>query len=160
METSATGYWSMDFFANTRPDAVAASRPKVTWIVPSSSRITFIQTNIVGTFTLLKPRAFMFATQPGRAFHLHHVSTDGVYGSLGSRDPAFREVSPYAPNSPYAAAKAASDHLVRAYHHTHGLPVTMSNCFPGNTGLTSSRRKLIPLVIVNAARGQAFANLR
>ena len=114
---------------------------------------TFIQTNIVGTFTLLEAARVYVATRPGRAFHFHHVSTDEVYGSLGPRDPAFREVSPYAPNSPYAASKAASDHLVRAYHHTYGLPVTMSNC-SNNYGPYQFPEKLIPLVIVNALEGK------
>jgi dTDP-glucose 4,6-dehydratase len=83
----------------------------------------------------------------------HHISTDEVYGSLGPSDPAFTETTPYAPNSPYAASKAASDHLVRAYHHTFGLPVTTSNC-SNNYGPYHFPEKLIPLMIVNALAGK------
>ena len=83
----------------------------------------------------------------------HHVSTDEVYGSLGPDDPPFRETTPYAPNSPYAASKAASDHLVRAYHHTYGLPVTISNC-SNNYGPYQFPEKLIPLTLVNALDGR------
>ena len=83
----------------------------------------------------------------------HHVSTDEVYGSLGPADPAFTETTPYAPNSPYSASKAASDHLVRAYHHTYGLPVTTSNC-SNNYGPYQFPEKLIPLMIVNVLLGR------
>jgi dTDP-glucose 4,6-dehydratase len=83
----------------------------------------------------------------------HHISTDEVYGSLGPDEPAFSEDTPYAPNSPYAASKAASDHLVRAYHHTYGLPVTTSNC-SNNYGPYQFPEKLIPLMIVNALEGR------
>ena len=83
----------------------------------------------------------------------HHVSTDEVYGSLGPNDPAFHELTPYAPNSPYAASKAGSDHLVRAYHHTYGLPVTTSNC-SNNYGPYQFPEKLIPLMLVNALDGK------
>ncbi|MGH8283462.1 MAG: dTDP-glucose 4,6-dehydratase [Gammaproteobacteria bacterium] len=115
----------------------------------------FMQTNVIGTHTLLKAakRAWLDDkawTGPGR---FHHVSTDEVYGSLGPEDPPFTEETPYAPNSPYSASKAASDHLVRAYHHTFGLPVTISNC-SNNYGPYQFPEKLIPLVIVNALNGK------
>ena len=90
----------------------------------------FIQTNVVGTHVLLKAakRAWLDDKSWEGNCRFHHVSTDEVYGSLGLDDPAFTEETPYAPNSPYSASKAASDHLVRAYHHTYGLPTTISNC--------------------------------
>ena len=96
---------------------------------------------------------------PGKPVRFHHVSTDEVYGSLGPSDPPFTEATPYAPNSPYAASKAASDHLVRAYHHTYGLPVTTTNC-SNNYGPFQFPEKLIPLMIVNALEGRAAAGLR
>ena len=88
-----------------------------------------------------------------RRRRFHHVSTDEVYGSLEPDDPAFTETTPYAPNSPYSASKAASDHLVRAYHHTYGLPVTTSNC-SNNYGPYQFPEKLIPLMMVNALEGK------
>jgi dTDP-glucose 4,6-dehydratase len=112
----------------------------------------FIQTNIVGTFHLLESvRAYWGGLQgAGRdAFRLLHVSTDEVYGSLGPGDAAFTETHRYEPNSPYSASKAASDHLVRAYHHTYGLPVVTTNC-SNNYGPFHFPEKLIPLMIVNA----------
>jgi len=113
----------------------------------------FVETNVVGTHNLLKAaRTVWFADVAGMAagrYRFHHVSTDEVYGSLGANDPPFSETTPYAPNSPYAASKAASDHLVRAYHHTYGLPVTTSNC-SNNYGPYHFPEKLIPLMIVNA----------
>jgi len=112
----------------------------------------FIRTNINGTHALLK--AARKAFEAGRGFvRFHHVSTDEVYGSLGPRDPAFSETTPYAPRSPYAASKAASDHLVQAYNHTFGLPVTISNC-SNNYGPYHFPEKLIPLMIVNALSGK------
>jgi len=91
----------------------------------------FIQTNVLGTHNLLKAaRAAWLESDAAPGVHrFHHVSTDEVYGTLGPDDPAFTEETPYAPNSPYAASKAASDHLVRSYHHTYGLDVTTSNCY-------------------------------
>ncbi|HKV98053.1 MAG TPA: dTDP-glucose 4,6-dehydratase [Gammaproteobacteria bacterium] len=111
----------------------------------------FVETNVVGTHVLLKAarRAWLDTKSAARAHRFHHVSTDEVYGSLGSGDPPFTESTPYAPNSPYSASKAASDHLVRAYHHTYGLPVTISNC-SNNFGPYQFPEKLIPLMIVNA----------
>lgn len=113
----------------------------------------FIETNIVGTHELLKvARACWLTDHPG-PHRFHHVSTDEVYGSLEPSDPAFREDTPYAPNSPYAASKAASDHLVRAYHHTYGLDVTTSNC-SNNYGPFQFPEKLIPLVLMNMLAGK------
>ena len=116
----------------------------------------FIQTNIVGTFRLLEAvRAYYGQLGDGarQAFRLLHVSTDEVYGSLAKDDPAFTETNRYEPNSPYSASKAASDHLVRAYHHTYGLPVLTTNC-SNNYGPYHFPEKLIPLVIHNALAGK------
>ncbi len=116
----------------------------------------FIQTNVVGTFNLLESvRAYWSALSAAEqsGFRFLHVSTDEVYGSLGPGDPAFRETTPYAPNSPYSASKAASDHLVRAYHHTYGLPALTTNC-SNNYGPYQFPEKLIPLVIHNALEGK------
>ena len=116
----------------------------------------FIQTNIMGTFRLLEAvRAYWGALLPEtkRAFRFLHVSTDEVYGSLAKTDPAFTETHRYEPNSPYSASKAASDHLVRAYHHTYGLPVLTTNC-SNNYGPYHFPEKLIPLMIVNALAGK------
>jgi len=116
----------------------------------------FIQTNIVGTFHLLEAvRAHWSGLAPEEksSFRFLHVSTDEVYGSLAKLDPAFRETHRYEPNSPYSASKAASDHLVRAYHHTYGLPVLTTNC-SNNYGPYHFPEKLIPLMIVNALAGK------
>ncbi len=116
----------------------------------------FIQTNIVGTFQLLEAvRAYWGGLPDERktAFRLLHVSTDEVYGSLSKTDPAFTETNRYEPNSPYSASKAASDHLVRAYHHTYGLPVLTTNC-SNNYGPYHFPEKLIPLLIVNSLAGK------
>jgi dTDP-glucose 4,6-dehydratase len=116
----------------------------------------FIETNIVGTWSLLEEaRSYWESLHgPERAgFRFLHVSTDEVYGSLGPRDPAFTESTPYAPNSPYAASKAAADHLVRAYHHTYGFPALTGNC-SNNYGPYQFPEKLIPLVIRNALAGE------
>lgn len=116
----------------------------------------FIQTNIVGTFHLLEAVREYWNGLPeqGKAeFRFLHVSTDEVYGSLGKDDPAFRETNRYEPNSPYSASKAASDHLVRAYHHTYGLPVLTTNC-SNNYGPYHFPEKLIPLCIQNALGGK------
>ncbi|MDO9202478.1 MAG: dTDP-glucose 4,6-dehydratase [Hydrogenophaga sp.] len=118
----------------------------------------FIQTNIVGTFHLLESVRAYWGSLPGaerEAFRFLHVSTDEVYGSLGKNDPAFTENHRYEPNSPYSASKAASDHLVRAYHHTYGLPVLTTNC-SNNYGPYHFPEKLIPLMIVNALAGKAL----
>ena len=116
----------------------------------------FIQTNIMGTFRLLEAvRAYWggLTAESKQAFRFLHVSTDEVYGSLAKEDPAFSEGNRYAPNSPYSASKAASDHLVRAYHHTYGLPVLTTNC-SNNYGPYHFPEKLIPLMIVNALAGK------
>ena len=118
----------------------------------------FIQTNIVGTFRLLEAvRAYygQLANTAKNEFRFLHVSTDEVYGSLAKDDPAFTETHQYEPNSPYSASKAASDHLVRAYHHTYGLPVLTTNC-SNNYGPYHFPEKLIPLVIHNALAGKAL----
>lgn len=116
----------------------------------------FIQTNVVGTFNLLEEvRAYWgeLGEEDKANFRFLHVSTDEVYGSLGPNDPAFKETNRYEPNSPYSASKAASDHLVRAYHHTYGLPVLTTNC-SNNYGPYHFPEKLIPLVIHNALAGK------
>ncbi|MGA9643550.1 MAG: dTDP-glucose 4,6-dehydratase [Terriglobales bacterium] len=116
----------------------------------------FIRTNVHGTFALLEEtRAYWSALSDSEraAFRFLHISTDEVYGSLAPGDPAFTESTPYAPNSPYSASKAASDHLVRAYHHTYGLPVLTTNC-SNNYGPYQFPEKLIPLMILNACEGK------
>lgn len=116
----------------------------------------FIDTNIVGTHTLLKAaKACWLESDLTRNNLFHHVSTDEVYGTLSANDPAFSETTPYAPNSPYAASKAASDHLVRAYHHTFGLRVTTSNC-SNNYGPFQFPEKLLPLCMLNILSGKAL----
>ena len=118
----------------------------------------FIQTNIVGTFRLLEAVRAYWGDLPApakAAFRLLHVSTDEVYGSLGAGEAAFSESHRYAPNNPYAASKAASDHLVRSYHHTYGLPVLTTNC-SNNYGPYQFAEKLIPLMIANALAGTAL----
>jgi dTDP-glucose 4,6-dehydratase len=114
----------------------------------------FIRTNIVGTHALLKAaRTLWLDRKTVPAHRFHHVSTDEVYGSLGPADPPFHEATPYAPNSPYSASKAASDHLVRAYHETYGLDTTVSNC-SNNYGPYQFPEKLIPLTIINILLGR------
>ncbi|HEX2218061.1 MAG TPA: dTDP-glucose 4,6-dehydratase [Gemmatimonadales bacterium] len=117
----------------------------------------FVDTNVVGTHALLKAarRVWLEQGATGEGNRFHHVSTDEVYGSLGPDDPPFRETTPYSPNSPYAASKAASDHLVRAYHHTYGLPATISNC-SNNYGPYQFPEKLIPLMLVHALDGKSL----
>lgn len=114
----------------------------------------FIHTNVVGTYTMLQESLRYWRALPGTerdTFRFHHISTDEVFGSLGP-DGLFREDTPYQPNSPYSASKASSDHLVRAWHHTYGLPAVMSNC-SNNYGPYHFPEKLIPLVILNALEG-------
>jgi dTDP-glucose 4,6-dehydratase len=120
----------------------------------------FIDANVIGTHSLLKAAKSAWVDTPHsspltshREYRFHHVSTDEVYGSLGLNDPAFTETTPYAPNSPYSASKAASDHLVRAYHKTFGLNVTISNC-SNNYGPYQFPEKLIPLTITNILAGK------
>lgn len=114
----------------------------------------FVQTNVVGTFTLLEAfRQHWLGHDRSADFRFHHVSTDEVYGSLEPDDPAFSETTPYAPNSPYSASKAGSDHLVRAYHHTYGMPTTITNC-SNNYGPYHFPEKLIPLMGINILMGK------
>ena len=122
----------------------------------SPNAVALMHTNMVGTFSLLEEvRAYWGAmnAEQKAAFRFLHVSTDEVYGSLSDTDPAFSETTAYAPNSPYSASKAASDHLVRAWHHTYGLPVVTTNC-SNNYGPYHFPEKLIPLMIVNALAGK------
>ena len=118
----------------------------------------FVRTNVNGTFSLLEESRAYWSSLPEpdrKIFRFLHVSTDEVYGSLGPDDPAFSETTPYAPNSPYSASKASSDHLVRAYHHTYGLPTLTTNC-SNNYGPYQFPEKLIPLMILNACHGKAL----
>ncbi|MCG8433644.1 MAG: dTDP-glucose 4,6-dehydratase, partial [Gammaproteobacteria bacterium] len=115
----------------------------------------FIETNVVGTHTLLKAARSFWLENPNwnSSCRFHHVSTDEVYGSLDPNAPAFTETTSYSPNSPYSASKAGSDHLVRAYHETYGLPVTISNC-SNNYGPYQFPEKLIPVILLNALSGK------
>ncbi|MBP0012783.1 MAG: dTDP-glucose 4,6-dehydratase [Roseofilum sp. SBFL] len=113
----------------------------------------FVQTNVVGTFTLLEAFRQHYPTLPNQKGLFLHVSTDEVYGSLGPNDPAFQETTPYAPNSPYSASKAGSDHLVRAYYHTYNLPTIITNC-SNNYGPYQFPEKLIPLMAINTLIGK------
>ena len=140
-------------FAEHRPDAVMhlAAESHVDRSIDGPG--TFIDTNVTGTYTLLEA-ARAYWTQAGRpeAFRFHHISTDEVFGSLGPTG-KFTEDTPYDPRSPYSASKAASDHLVRAWHHTYGLPTVLSNC-SNNYGPFHFPEKLIPVVILNALAGR------
>jgi len=113
----------------------------------------FVDTNVIGTLSLLMAARAAWLSGSGVPHRFHHVSTDEVYGTLGPNDPAFSETTAYAPNSPYSASKAASDHLVRAWHHTYGLQVTTSNC-SNNYGPYQFPEKLIPLFLINALHGR------
>lgn len=114
----------------------------------------FVRTNVIGTFTLLEAfRQYWNGNGQPAHYRFHHVSTDEVYGSLNPEDPAFSETTPYAPNSPYSASKAGSDHLVRAYHHTYGLPTLLTNC-SNNYGPYHFPEKLIPLMCINILMGK------
>ncbi|HXN06477.1 MAG TPA: dTDP-glucose 4,6-dehydratase [Nitrospiria bacterium] len=140
--------WLREF----KPDAIVnfAAESHVDRSIHAPS--DFIHTNILGVFNLLEETHSYWkdlGTDARKQFRFLHISTDEVYGSLNAGDPAFTEISPYQPNSPYAASKASSDHLVRAYHHTYGLPVLTTNC-SNNYGPYQYPEKLIPLVILNA----------
>jgi dTDP-glucose 4,6-dehydratase len=115
----------------------------------------FIETNIIGTHSMLKAARRVWLGEKPVSHRFHHVSTDEVYGSLGPEDSPFTESTPYAPNSPYSASKAASDHLVRAYHHTYGLQTTISNC-SNNYGPNQFPEKLIPLMIAQLLAGKSL----
>ena len=116
---------------------------------------SFINTNIIGTHSLLKAARKIWLNKKLKKHRFHHISTDEVYGTLKASDPPFSETTPYAPNSPYAASKAASDHLVRAYHETYGLEVTTSNC-SNNYGPYQFPEKLIPLMIINILNNRSI----
>ena len=142
----------------------AAHRPRAVVHFAAESHVdrsivgpgAFVETNIVGTFTLLEAARAHWSALEGHdreSFRFLHVSTDEVYGSLEPDDPPFSETTPYAPNSPYAASKASSDHLVRAYHHTYGFPTLTTNC-SNNYGPWQFPEKLIPLVLSNALDGK------
>jgi dTDP-glucose 4,6-dehydratase len=140
-------------FATHRPDAVMhlAAESHVDRSIDGPAG--FIETNVTGTFNLLEAaRRHWTATGRPAAFRFHHISTDEVFGSLGATG-QFSETTPYAPNSPYSASKAASDHLVRAWHETYGLPVVLTNC-SNNYGPYHFPEKLIPVVILNALQGR------
>ncbi len=144
-------------FAEHRPDAVMhlAAESHVDRSIDSPA--AFIQTNLVGTYTILEAACAYWRELEGaarRQFRFHHISTDEVYGSLGTTG-LFTEQTPYRPNSPYSASKAGADHLVRAWHHTFGLPVVTSNC-SNNYGPYQFPEKLIPLMIINALEGAAL----
>ncbi|HEX6980143.1 MAG TPA: dTDP-glucose 4,6-dehydratase [Alphaproteobacteria bacterium] len=143
-------------FATHRPDAVVhlAAESHVDRSIDGPA--AFVATNVVGTYTLLEvARSYWSGLEEGRraAFRFLHVSTDEVFGSLGDADPAFTEAHPYRPNSPYAATKAAADHLVRAWHRTYGLPTLISNC-SNNYGPWQFPEKLIPVMIRKALAGE------
>ena len=143
-------------FATHQPDAVMhlAAESHVDRSIDGPA--DFIQTNVVGTFTLLEAARAYWAGLAGErraAFRFHHVSTDEVFGALGHDDPPFTETTPYDPRSPYSASKASSDHLVRAWHHTYGLPAFVSNT-TNNYGPWQFPEKLIPLVTLNALEGR------
>lgn len=149
--------------ADALREAFAAFRPDAVMHLAAESHVdrsidgpgAFVQTNVVGTYTLLQAALAHWRGLPEgerERFRFHHVSTDEVYGALGETG-LFTEETPYAPNSPYAASKAASDHLVRAWGHTYGLPVLLSNC-SNNYGPYHFPEKLIPLVILNALEGR------
>ena len=143
-------------FAEHRPDAVMhlAAESHVDRSIDGPA--VFIQTNVVGTFALLEAARAHWSTLQGEAkqrFRFHHISTDEVFGALGPDDPPFTETTPYDPRSPYSASKAASDHLVRAWFHTYGLPAFVTNT-TNNYGFWHFPEKLIPLVTINAIEGR------
>lgn len=149
--------------ATLMKELLAAEQPDAVMHLAAESHVdrsidgpaAFITTNVVGTYTLLEAaRAYWSALPPTRkdAFRFHHISTDEVFGSLGAEG-KFCETTPYAPNSPYSASKASSDHLVRAWHHTYGLPTVITNC-SNNYGPYHFPEKLIPLVILNGLDGK------
>lgn len=143
-------------FREHRPDAVMhlAAESHVDRSIEGPA--AFVETNVTGTHNLLEAARGFWSELEGDAnerFRFHHVSTDEVYGDLGPEDPAFTEDTPYAPSSPYSASKAASDHLVRAWHRTYGLPVVITNC-SNNYGPCQFPEKLIPLMILNALDGK------
>jgi dTDP-glucose 4,6-dehydratase len=154
----ADGAAMHQIFATHEPDAVMHLAAETHVDRSIDGPAVFVQTNVVGTFTLLEVAQRYLATLcPARraAFRFHHVSTDEVFGALGPGDSAFDETTPYDPRSPYAASKAASDHLVRAWFHTYGLPTIVSNT-ANNYGPWQFPEKLIPLVTLNALEGKTL----
>ena len=153
-----TANWWLGYCETHRPRAIvhfaAESHVDRSILGPEA----FLRTNIDGTFTLLRAAREYYESLAGEErerFRFLHVSTDEVYGTLTPEAPAFHEETPYAPNSPYAASKAASDHLVRAWVHTYGLPAIVTNC-SNNYGPYQFPEKLIPLMIANALQGKAL----
>lgn len=147
-----------DVFATHQPDAVMhlAAESHVDRSIDGPG--DFMRTNIIGTFTLLEAVRGYYGTLTGEKrdnFRFHHVSTDEVFGALEENDPPFSETTPYDPRSPYSASKAASDHLVRSWYHTYGLPAFVSNT-TNNYGIWHFPEKLIPLVILNALEGKTL----
>lgn len=141
-------------FAEHEPDAVMhlAAESHVDRSIDGPA--DFIETNITGTFNMLEAaRTYWERNGRPEAFRFHHISTDEVFGSLGPNDPGFTETTPYDPRSPYSASKASSDHLVRAWHETYGLPVVLTNC-SNNYGPYHFPEKLIPVIILNALAGK------
>ncbi|PYD59137.1 dTDP-glucose 4,6-dehydratase [Novacetimonas maltaceti] len=145
-----------DIFATHRPDAVMHLAAESHVDRSIDRPVTFVRTNVEGTFTLLDAARQYWSTLDAHrreAFRFHHISTDEVFGSLQPGDPAFTETTPYDPRSPYSATKAASDHLVRAWQHTYGLPTFVTNT-TNNYGFWHFPEKLIPLVTINAIEGR------
>ena len=145
-------------FSDFQPDAVMhlAAESHVDRSITGSA--AFIETNILGTYQLLEAARQYWnglVSEKKQAFRFHHISTDEVYGDLEGTDDLFHETTPYAPSSPYSASKASSDHLVRAWHRTYGLPVLITNC-SNNYGPYHFPEKLIPLIILNALNGRAL----
>jgi dTDP-glucose 4,6-dehydratase len=154
----ADGAAMREVFATHEPDAVMHLAAETHVDRSIDGPAVFVQTNVVGTFTLLEAaRRYLATLGPARraAFRFHHVSTDEVFGALGPDDAPFDETTPYDPRSPYAASKAASDHLVRAWFHTYGLPTVVSNT-ANNYGPWQFPEKLIPLVTLNALEGKTL----
>jgi dTDP-glucose 4,6-dehydratase len=147
-----------DCFAQYQPDAVMHLAAETHVDRSIDGPAAFVQTNVTGTFVLLEAARDYFAALPAERrakFRFHHVSTDEVFGALGPGDAPFNETTPYDPRSPYSASKAASDHLARAWHHTYGLPVIISNT-TNNYGPWQFPEKLIPLVLLNAIEEKAL----
>ncbi|WP_026280860.1 MULTISPECIES: dTDP-glucose 4,6-dehydratase [unclassified Thioalkalivibrio] len=143
-------------FRQHRPDAVLHLAAETHVDRSIEGPAAFLQSNVTGTHNMLEAARSYWSALEGEAkerFRFHHVSTDEVYGDLGPEDPAFTEDTPYAPSSPYSASKAASDHLVRAWHRTYGLPVVITNC-SNNYGPYQFPEKLIPLMVLNALDGR------
>ena len=145
-----------DLFSRYRPDAVMHLAAETHVDRSIDGPAAFVETNVVGTFVLLQAARAHWSTLGGAArdaFRFHHISTDEVFGALGTDDPPFTETTPYDPRSPYSASKAGSDHLVRAWHHTYGLPTFVTNT-ANNYGPWQFPEKLIPLVTLNALEGK------